>query len=188
LKQNVIALFGINGVGKSTIAHALHETIFGSVMLSGSELLMHSFKGLNREQLEMLSPEEKMRMLESAFLDAFEQNREAKLIILDTHLVVTIRKNGKLILENVWSERFSPYSNFVFFISSNPMEILQRRMRDSRISGRRRDLDVEHIRVDQTINLSVFEETFSETKKSHVIPNEESHMEDTVTSIRRAIS
>jgi adenylate kinase len=189
LNQNLIVLFGVNGVGKSTIANRLGALMVNSVALSGSELLMSAFKGLDRLQLEVLSPEEKMRMLEPAFLEAFQRSDGEQFVILDTHLVVPIRKNGKLVLENVWSEQFMPYMAHVFYISSDPSEILQRRIRDSEISGRNRDLNIEHIRRDQEINVSVFEETFiATTMSSAVVTNEESRLNEVVESIIRIIT
>lgn len=189
MNKNLFVLFGVNGVGKSTIASNLGALKTDSVTLSGSELLMDAFRGLNRFQLEGLSPEEKMHMLEPAFLEAFQRNNGKRFVILDTHLVVTIRKSGKLVLENVWSERFIPLTAHVFFVSSDPLEILQRRIRDSEISGRKRDLNMEHVRRDQEINLSVFEETFATTAiPSTIVTNEESRLSEVVESIARILA
>ena len=187
MKRNVVVLFGINGVGKSTIASALQRVVAGSVTLSGSELLMRAFKGLDRSQLEVLSPEEKMRMLEPAFLDGFHHHKRAPLVILDTHLVVPIRKDGRFILENVWSEQFAPHVKSVFFVLSKPREILERRIRDAATTGRKRDLDIDHIRRDQEINLSVFEETFSPAGESLLIQNKEHELDRTVASLVQLI-
>jgi len=191
LKNNVFVLFGINGVGKSTIARALAERVPDSAALSGSELLMRAFRGLDRYQLEILSPEEKMRLLVPAFLQAFEQHASARRIILDTHLVVPIRKSGRLVLENVWSDAFMPHVGSAFFVSSGPEEILRRRVRDYRATGRQRDADIDHIRRDQEINLRVFEETFASfasSSKTSVIMNEELRLDDTVRLIAGMIA
>lgn len=183
MKKNIIVLFGVNGVGKSSVSRLLCEEIGDSVTLSGSELLIRSFKGLGRDQLELLSPEEKMRMLEPAFLGAFQRSRHATRIILDTHLVVPIRKNGRLVLENVWPGAFTPCVERAFLLVSDPKEILQRRKRDADQTGRVRELDAEHIRTDQEINSSVFAETFTAAGVPHVVHNAESRMKETVTSI-----
>lgn len=173
MNKNVVVLLGINGVGKSTIARRLECALPGSVTVSGSAVLMDSFGGVNRQNLERLSAGEKMRVMEPALLEAFERHQAANHIILDTHLVVPIRKSGNLVLENVWSEKYVPYVRQVFFIISDPREIMDRRIRDFESTGRQRDVDLVHISRDQDINRIVFEEIVRPVLQCTVVTNGE---------------
>ncbi len=164
-------LLGINGVGKSTIAEKLICRVPGSVALSGSKILMTIFGGVSREELEKLSATEKMSMMELAFVEIFERHSTSQLVVLDTHLVVPIRKSGTLVLENIWSPRYAPYVRSVCFICASPGDIRQRRLTDERLTGRARDTNLGNIRSDQDLNLASFEEIIVPDFESMILQN-----------------
>lgn len=169
MRKNVVVFFGINGVGKSTL---VNEIVVGHPIIkriSGSETLMTAFGGISREQLELLSSEEKLRMIEFACIEAFERYQQAKYCLLDTHLVVPIRKAGTLILENMWSVKYLPYIQKAYLMIGDPQEILERRICDENTIGRKRDLNIANIISDQEINLMVFKELIVPRIDSEII-------------------
>ncbi len=169
MKKNVIVFFGINGVGKSTLVKKIVDDYPIIKSMSGSEILMKAFGGVNRQQLEIISPEEKLRMIEFACIEAFERYQQAKYCLLDTHLVVPIRKAGTLILENMWSIKYLPYIQKAYLMIGDPQEILERRIRDESVIGRKRDLNIANIISDQEINLMVFKELIVPNLDSEII-------------------
>ena len=173
-------LIGVNGVGKSTVANALATSIPDATVISGSSVLMEAFGGLTRSQLERLSPEEKMRLMVPAVLDAFERHRSAPAVLFDTHLVVTIRASGRLVLENIWSDAYRPYLRHLLFLMGEPKDIRDRRLRDFELTGRKRDAALEHIMRDQEVNLAVFQELAAHGLPASQIFNEENGLAGTV--------
>ncbi len=188
MKRNVIVLLGVNGVGKSTLAQELSKILPESVVLSGSTILMQVFGGLTRPELELLSPSKKMQLMVPAFVHAFEKHHEARHLILDTHLVVCIRRSGVLTLERVWSPLYHPYLEHVFLIMSPAQDILERRKRDLAAHRRERDLEIRHIQHDQEINRAAFQELIASNLPSSIIINREHHLTKTVAYMQKQLT
>lgn len=173
MSRNVVMLVGINGVGKSMLAKMLHDSLSDSFLIAASEVLMQLFGGVSRDILERLSPDEKMRMMEPAFIELFEHNKLSRFILFDTHLIVPIRKEGTIVFENIWSSKYLPYINRAYFITSNPQDIFNRRVSDYQKTGRKRDIDLDNIKRDQHVNLCVFEEIICPAVKSKIVTNKD---------------
>lgn len=172
MRPNVMMLLGINGVGKSTLTKKVRQTVPECAAISGSETLMKAFGGADRVRLEAMSAGEKMRMMEPAFLDAFERCRNAPSAILDTHLVVPIRCGRVELFENIWSDLYAPYIRSAIFVAGDPKQIRERRIRDELETGRKRDTDIRNIRVDQAMNLRAFDDLASSIR-SWVVVNDD---------------
>ena len=173
MSRNVVMLVGINGVGKSMLAKMLHDSLSDSFLIAASEVLMQLFGGVSRDILERLSPDEKMRMMEPAFIELFEHNKLSRFILFDTHLIVPIRKEGTIVFENIWSSKYLPYINRAYFITSNAQDILNRRVSDYQKTGRKRDIDLDNIKRDQHVNLCVFEEIICSAVTSKIVTNKD---------------
>ncbi|MDO8579364.1 MAG: AAA family ATPase [bacterium] len=187
MAKNIVAFFGVNGVGKTTIAHAISALSSEVRYISGSGLLMKAFGDVTRETLERISHSEKMRIMEPTFQAAFEICSGARFAVLDSHLVVPIRRDGTVLLENIWSQNYTPYIERAYMIIAPPKEILERRVKDAEQDGRKRDIDISHIERDQETNIRIFEEVVQPICYSQVIHNGSNDLCEAVTAIKKEL-
>lgn len=158
-QRNVIAFFGVNGVGKSVLADTLNKAITDSICVQASSVLRDAF-GVDRQALEKMSLEIKMSAKIPALIKEFNKAAESKCILLDMHLIVSIRRNETIVYEDVWANTFFPYILKAYFIFAEPQTILERRKTDMERTGRKRNISIVDIAVDQEINLKKFHELF----------------------------
>ncbi len=169
--KNVCFLFGINGVGKSTIAGHSVSMVRGSVRISSSEVLRHAFDGASREEIERISVIAKREVLRSALLRAFALHAQAPLIVCEMHLVVCIRQNGITRRECMWDEAFRPYGRAYFMLNASTDAVLRRRHHDVRMTGRIRSLEPDGIEQDARANHSEFKRLFRQKDRAFVFDN-----------------
>lgn len=153
--RNVIALFGINASGKTTIGERLAAMLGGAPFARSSQLLMDRLGG-SRETLECMPAKKKEETLRTALLAEFERHTSALNVVADMHLVITIR-DEQVRREHVWSAEYAPHLRAAFFLDCPPSVVLARRIKDLESSGRRRDLDIEGIAEDSRVNLAAFQ-------------------------------
>lgn len=186
-EPGIYILTGVNGIGKSTIVDAIATNHPETVPLHASQELSQLFNGITREQMELLAPEEKLGKMVTHFTILFEQILESdRAAILDTHLLVPIRKNGKLVYEDIWSDEYSPYVSSMAMLSAAPELVRTWRLEDEIKTGRKRSTDPGDITLDQNANLA----RFSELKSLGVVPahsgiveNLENRLDDTREAI-----
>lgn len=170
--RNVCFLFGINGVGKSTLADALHARLPGSAVVSGSSALRQALGGLTRAALEALGPAEKQEALRRALIDAFHERRSAATIICDTHLIVPIRREGTVRYERMWEEAYEPFVSRLVLVTATAADILRRRQADARSGIRSRDTDPAAIEADARVNAEEFDRHFKGRPEARLVFNE----------------
>jgi len=158
--KNVLFLFGVNGVGKSTLAAAIAAQVAGSKTVSGSVALREAFGGVSREELERMDTERKRLALRDALLDSFTRYADAPLVICDTHLIVPVRDACGVQYEQMWDEAYVPYGAAFCNVTAPIEDIVARRREDVVRSGRVRLTDSDTVRADVDRNDAVFGEIF----------------------------
>lgn len=181
-QRNVIALFGVNGVGKSVIADTLNKSLAGSTRVRASQVLRDVF-GVDRQALETMSPEVKMSIKIPALLREFHKAAEHKFILLDMHLIIPIHQKETTIYEDVWSDMFYSYILKAYFIYAEPLSILDRRKADMKKTGRSRNVSITDIVSDQRLNLRKFYELFLDTGLGAVVDSTNRSVDEVVNKI-----
>lgn len=185
--RNVCFLFGINGVGKSTLAEALSKRLSGSIVLSASSVLRRALGGLTRAELEALQPEEKGAALRHALIEAFRAHARAPTLICDTHLAVPIRRGHPVRYERMWDAAYEPFAIAFIFVTAPPAVILRRRREDAGSGARLRDLDAEAIEADARVNFEEFQCRFGGRPETRHLHNE-GHPEDVAARLMDIVS
>jgi adenylate kinase len=156
-EPGVYILTGVNGIGKSTIVDGIASEHPETVALHASLELSKLFNGISREEMELLKPEDKLAKMVVHFTAEFESAiGENKAVLLDTHLLIPIRKNSSVIYEDIWSDAYAPYATSMVMLSASPRDIRAWRMRDESVTGRRRNTDMADIASDQNQNIARF--------------------------------
>jgi adenylate kinase len=171
--RNVCFLFGINGVGKTTLAGEISAAIPGTVVINGSEKLRQALGGLTRAQLEGLQPEDKLRAMRVVLLEAFKTFRHAPLVLCDSHLTVPIRKDGVLLrYERMWDSSYERYAKAFVLITAPIERILHRRREDTENGVRTRDADPTAISTDLEVIQQDFLSKFSTHQNAFSVIND----------------
>jgi len=151
----VYMLTGVNGIGKSTIVDSIAAAHPETVPLHASLELRQLFNGVSREELEILKPEDKLAKMVVHFTTQFEKTLEKnKAILLDTHLLVPIRKDKSVVYEDIWSDAYTPYASSLVMLSAEPSAIRIWRLQDEANTGRKRNSNVTDITADQNQNIA----------------------------------
>jgi adenylate kinase len=149
---NVCFLFGINGVGKSTLAREIATQHPGTTVISSSELLRTAFGGVTRECLEQADPLAKQAALHGALAEAFHRHAAAPLVICDMHLTVQLGAADRWHYEHMWSPSLAPFAAAFFCVTAPMAQVIARRSADL-ANGRKRSLcpraAIEHDHVER---------------------------------------
>jgi adenylate kinase len=137
--SNVLFLFGINGVGKSTLARSITARRPGSVSIGSSEILRSAFGHVSRKELERANPATKHRALRDALELAFQRHRDAPLIVCDAHLTVVIGDGGGQRYERMWDQSLGRYAAAFVCVTAPLQKVIDRRKADMK-TGRNRNL------------------------------------------------
>lgn len=183
----VYMLTGINGIGKSTIVDSIAADHPEATPLHASLELRQLFNGISREELELLKPEDKLAKMVVHFTAQFEKTlEEKKAILLDTHLLVPIRKDRSVVYEDIWSDAYTPYASSMVMLSAEPSDVRAWRLRDEVSTGRKRNSEIVDITADQDQNIARFQSLVISgaiPKKSQVIKNNHGSIETTKEDI-----
>lgn len=153
----VYMLMGVNGIGKSTIVDQIAATNPEVVPMHASKELSTLFGGITREEMELLKPEDKLAKMVMHFTAQFDNAlTDNKAVLLDTHLLVPIRKENSVIYEDIWSDAYAPYVSSAAMLSAKPSDIRAWRLRDEASTGRKRNTNVSDIQSDQDQNVARF--------------------------------
>lgn len=156
-------LTGINGIGKSTLVDAIAVDHPEIKPVHASQELRGLFGNVSREELELLTPEEKLSRMVIHFTAIFDRSmNDDQAVMMDTHLVVPIRKENSLVYEDIWSSEYAPHVSSMAMLSAEPASVRQWRLEDEITTGRKRNTDVRAIADDQDVNISRFEQLMSE--------------------------
>lgn len=171
----VYMLMGVNGIGKSTIVDQVAATNSEVIPMHASKELSALFGGITREEMESLKPEDKLAKMVIHFTTQFDNAlTDNKAVLLDTHLLVPIRKENSVIYEDIWSDAYTSYVSSAAMLSARPSDIRAWRLRDEANTGRKRNTDIVDIQSDQDQNIARFKslrEVGSLPEMSKVIKN-----------------
>lgn len=153
----VYMLTGVNGIGKSTIVDQIAASHPEVHPMHASKELSALFGGITREEMEALKPEDKLAKMVVHFTAQFDKAiDDSRAVILDTHLLVPIRKENYVTYEDIWSDAYTPYVSSMAMLSAQPSDIRAWRLRDEAATGRKRNTDVGDIQSDQDQNIARF--------------------------------
>lgn len=179
----VYMLTGVNGIGKSTIIDDIAAKHPETVALHASLELRQLFNGISREELESLKPEDKLAKMVVHFTTQFEKTLdEKKAVLLDTHLLVPIRKDRSVVYEDIWSDAYTPYTSSMVMLSAEPSDIRAWRLRDEANTGRKRNSEITDITADQDQNIARFQNLVTGgalPRESQIIKNNHGSIEVT---------
>lgn len=182
IRKNVIVFYGVNGIGKSSLIREIASQNSGEKIITvfAAQILLGALQISNREELEKIPSAQKSTILESALLCEFQQQRSADRVLLDHHLVVVIRQDNMVRYESRWLPNLVPFIRKAVLLTAEPSIIQERRRIDEIRTGRRRNLDLQSIVVDQMVNKQAFEE--------NVIPSVDAIVVDTTEQTLRQLA
>lgn len=169
--SNVLFLFGINGVGKSTLSRALAARWPGTITVGSSEVLRAAFGGVSRKTLEQASPEAKHQVLRAALEQTFERHREAPLVICDAHLTVAISGTDGLRYERMWDPSLAEYAAAYVCVTAPVQQVIARRRSDL-ARGRFRSLCPLLAAAHAATEVDEHRARFGDSRLAHVIAND----------------
>lgn len=185
----VYMLTGVNGIGKSTVVDSIAAEHPEVVTLHASLELRQLFNGISREELELLKPEDKLAKMVVHFTTQFEKTlEEKKAVLLDTHLLVPIRKDRSVVYEDIWSDAYTPYTSSMVMLSAEPSDVRAWRLRDEANTGRKRNSEVVDITADQNQNVARFHSLVSSgsiPEESRIINNNHGSIQATRKDIEK---
>lgn len=153
--KSVHMFMGVNGVGKSTLTEMIGVILPDTLTVHVSQELRRMFGVATQLELEELSPDEKLNRRTAHLLEIFRRARaEGNTVLLDTHLLVPIRKNGTVRYENTWADDFTEYTAGAYMLRADPRDIRDWREADMAATGRERNLSLEDIDTDQQLNIA----------------------------------
>lgn len=132
MNKITVCVFGVNGVGKTSLLDALTGMFSEPVtILRGSTILKESLGIASYEALESLpAPAKKEALIDG--IASVTANSASPITIVDTHLVVPIRKSWQLEIEDMWDPRMLEYFQGFIYVTAQPCMIAERRRLDKR--------------------------------------------------------
>lgn len=189
-KPGVYMLTGINGIGKSTVVDAIAHDNPETIPLHASHELRKLFGDISREELELLTPEEKLSRMVVHFTTIFDQGlNDNQAVIMDTHLLVPIRKDNDVTYEDIWSHEYAPYVSSMAMLSADPTAVRGWRLEDERATGRKRNTDIFAIAADQEMNIARFKMLYADGRlpnSSSVVENQSGQLDETRAAVEQA--
>jgi len=156
-RAGVHLFVGVNAVGKSTLTDRLAASSPSIVAVHASTELRGLFGNVTRQELERISPQEKLGSMVTHFTALFERHLDdGKTVALDTHLLIPIRSGDTVVYENIWSDAYVPYIKDAVLITADALDIQGWRIADEIRQGRVRDLSLANIETDQDLNAREF--------------------------------
>ena len=198
----LILLYGINGVGKDTIALELSKQYKNTIIVSDQRILMYylgllkNYKNnikINTEKYKALesTPRETLKKIyKTKFLETIEKIRkEYEIVFLISHLVISlhINKNKPKYLDTeIINEKLSELlfcANSIVYIKSKPEEILERRIKDRKFTGRNRPIDLKDIKHHQKLNDKKWKELLNHVpqNKTVTVLNHNNNLNEAIT-------
>ncbi len=178
IDRNIIAVLGINGVGKTTIINnALAYAPEGSVAFNAADLML-AYLGLeSRSQLEQVPSAIKEEARRDSILHMARQYADRPLVFLDTHMQIGIGKGTERTKHVTWAPEFNLIIAKGIFIHGCTDDI---QMRRSQRPGGGRSLDPMTIQADQAEELQLFEAMVSGEVPTSRIFNPQDQLDTTV--------
>lgn len=126
MSKTAFCVFGVNGAGKTALLQVVSDLLPEVVIARGSMILKESLGVASYETLEAMSSVEKKKALISG-ISAFVHNTSNRIALVDTHLVVPIRKSGILTVEDMWDDSMTELFRGFVYITATPSMVSERR-------------------------------------------------------------
>lgn len=128
--QKIILVFGLSGVGKSTLIHEFLENRNDFIRVSGGSLIDCNKKTEHRDELRTLAPCEILENQKQLIKNFSSIKKELcnKHIVFDGHCII---KNGASITEVPVDIIKNLFPNIIIFVEGTAEEIIERRKKDS---------------------------------------------------------
>ena len=173
MNKKAVCVFGVNGVGKSSLLRLVSEEMSDTVVYRGSALLKESLSIASYEGLEAMNSARKKRCLIES-MESVVSTRSCGVVFVDTHLVVPLRKNGALLIEDMWDEKLLDiFDGFVCVIASPDMVSCRRKV-DGERTIRSANSSVSICAEDLRLTAEKWDGISSSMKKKRVIVNDQS--------------
>lgn len=111
-----------------------------------------------------------------------------KAVILDTHLVVPIRKDSAVLYEDIWSNEYTSHVTSMAMLTADPESVRRWRLEDELATGRKRNTDTDAITADQEVNITRFKRLYTDGQlpsSSSIIENQNGCMDETRLAVER---
>ena len=169
--KTAVCVFGVNGVGKTSVLNVLRTYNPDTVVLHGSSILKEALGVASYRELESKSASDKklayIRGLKSALSSAGQGT-----VIVDTHLVVTIWGAHGRHLEDMWDETLNDIFDGFVYMTSSPAVVKERRERDLANNSRVRQCDEFSCLLDLADNDSRWDAISAQCPTSCLIVND----------------
>ncbi len=169
--KTAICLFGVNGVGKSSVLSSFRMLHPDTVVLHGSSILKEFLGVASYKELESKSARDKKLAYIQGLKSALRSVTSGT-VIVDTHLVVTIWGAEGRHLEDMWDEALKDIFDGFVYMTSSPAIVSERRERDLASNSRVRQCDELCCRSDLADNDSRWDTVSAQCQKACVIVND----------------
>lgn len=122
-----IGLYGISGVGKTTVLKEVSTRTDHIIWLEGAKLIMEA-ACLSLDEFKRLSVNDKYKFREKAIDIAFaRQVSDQKSVIIDGHLAFATNES---LFENIMTEKDKTFYTQFIYLEVDPLVVLQRQQND----------------------------------------------------------
>lgn len=174
--DGVYVCMGVNGVGKSTLTNMLAAAFPNALTIHVSQEMMRILGFTTREELNNLNTKEKLARRTKYLMEVFQRARsDHRLVLIDMHLMVPIREGDAVRYETTWSDEYTNYISGAYMLTAEPVVIRDWREHDAKNTGRKRDLSLDNIMIDQQLNIREFSDLVNRKalpRESEIIENQ----------------
>lgn len=173
MKKVAICVFGVNGVGKTALLQAISDMLPDVIVARGSTILKEALGVALYETLELMPMAEKKKVL-IAGMSSLIQSSSNRLVIMDTHLVVPIRRFAAMTLEDMWEDEMLQIFQGFVYITANPLMVSERRRMSSERTLRAMRATLQMCVEDIRLNAERWDEICKRMPNKKVIVNDQS--------------
>jgi len=126
----VLCVFGVNGVGKTTLLEAMAQAHAPSItVIRGSTILKEALGVASYDALERTPPAEKKQALLQG-IQGVTEKPPSPITVVDMHLVVPIRQANGLTVEDMWDDCLAECIHGFLYITAPANTVAERRTLD----------------------------------------------------------
>lgn len=173
MKKITICVFGVNGVGKSVLLEAVQDIHPDAIVVRGSTLLKEALSVASYEALESMSSCVKKKAIIDSII-ALTEDTKSPITIVDTHLVVPIRKSHELTVEDMWDDGLLGCFQGFIYIQAHPSMVSERRQINGDRVLRALNSSSEVCSEDLRLNACRWDEICPKMQNKKVIVNDQS--------------
>jgi adenylate kinase len=163
-------VFGVNGVGKSTILERVRQRAPGIEVHSGSMLLKQALGCDSYNDLERLRAEQKKSALVRGIGAVVTANSGITRLV-DTHLVACFDGDGgECAVEDMWDETYLGADGLIYVTATQKL-VQARRAHDNATGARRRNDDGQRVAHDLSCNDAKWEVVSAQAERVLTVVN-----------------